>query len=541
VGPSSLTARRWAAAVALAAFVLVAAVGLLTQRDHRLAVPAAEAARLAAAASPLDQHLRPGDEPKAIYVDDRLVKVMWYRDGRAVATAGVDRYQGVTHRGLLTSRAGWGAAISHSLIMLAGLTALFLLVTLRGPLRRMRTLDVLALAALVVPAVLIDRGYLGHAEGLAALLLLYLGARGAWLAVRGPDRADDPDAPVLLTAAAARWRLPRLPAQLALTLLAGTLLIIVTSNGIVDIAIADMEGATVLAHGVLPYGHMPGDIVHGDTYGLPIYALYAPFAAIWPMTSDWDDPIGALVPNAIVVCVCLAGAAGATRGARWPALLALLAFPAALMGSSSGTNDVVIAAMLIWAFAWWTRPAASSALVMLAGTAKVAPLVLLPLWLARLRGTELRRALVASAAVGAVVLAGLVALGGLHGPAAMLHAIAFQFDRRSELSIWTGLGLQPLQPLAQGLALALVAGGTVLVWLDRAVAADPRRVAGLVTAVLAALQVAANHWAPLYLMWFAPPALIALLGPLGATAPQPVAERADDEATLPSTPTLAPV
>jgi hypothetical protein len=86
-----------------------------------------------------------------------------------------------------------------------------------------------------------------------------------------------------------------------------------------------------------------------------------------------------------------------------------------------------------------------------------------------------------------------------------------------------------------------VAGGTVLVGLDRAVAADPRRVAGLVTAVLAALQVAANHWAPLYLMWFAPPALIALLGPLGATVRRPVAEHADDEAAASFTARFAPV
>jgi hypothetical protein len=110
----------------------------------------------------------------------------------------------------------------------------------------------------------------------------------------------------------------------------------------------------------------------------------------------------------------------------------------------------------------------------------------------------------------------------------MAHAIAFQFSRRSELSTWTALGLQPLQPLAKGLTLALVLGGTTLVWMDRAVAADPRRVAGLVTAVLAALQVSANHWAPMYLLWFAPPAMIALLGPLGAAVAMPAV--AADEA-----------
>jgi hypothetical protein len=535
VGPSSPTARRCALAVALVAFVVVSAAGLLARHDPPLAVPAGKAARISAAGLASQHLLRPGDQPQVLSIDDDLVKVIWYRDGRAVATSGV-RPTGVMQPGAVTDRAGGGAAIAHAPLVFGALALLFLLATLRLPLRRMRTLDVLALSALVAPAVLLDHGRFGPAEGIMAGLLLYLGARGAWLAVRGPDPADDADAPVLLGLAAARARLPRLPSQVALALLAATLLLVVTSTGVIDIAMASMEGATQLTHGLLPYGHMPGDIVHGDTYGLPIYALYAPFAAIWPMTSGWDDATGALVLNALVVLVCVAGAGAATRGARWPATIALLAFPAALMSSSSGTNDVLIAAALIWAFAWWTRPAASSALVMLAGLAKLAPLVLVPLWLARLRGAELRRALLASAAAGAVVLVGLVALGGLHGPASMVEALSFQLSRRSELSIWTALGLQPLQPLLQGLTLAIVAGGTVLVWMDRSVASDPRRVGGLVTAVLAGVQVSANHWAPLYLLWFAPPAMIALLGPLGA--PSPAYTEARD--TAPAGTRLAP-
>jgi hypothetical protein len=286
---------------------------------------------------------------------------------------------------------------------------------------------------------------------------------------------------------------------------------------------------------------MPGDIVHGDTYGLPVYLFYAPFAALWPMVDNWGDATGSLVANVLVLLVCLAGVGAATRGPRWPAVLAFLAFPAALMSTSSGTNDLLIAAALIWAFAWFTRPAASSALVMLAGVAKLAPLAIVPLWLARLRGAALVRALAACAVVGVLSLAGLVAFGGLAGPRAMAEAMAFQLSRRSELSIWTALGLQPLQPLAKALVVAVVAGGTTLVWRDRAVAADPRRVAGLTIAVLAALQVSANHWAPMYLLWFAPPALIALLGPLATTAAQPAHAHADDELAAPHGARFAPV
>jgi hypothetical protein len=543
VGPSLRSPRRLAAAVALAAFVLVAAAGLLTAREPRLPMPAERAVRVGAADAQLRGVLRPGDRAQTYYVDDELVKVMWYRGGRAVATAGVRVDGWVPHAGAVPAYAGWGAGVSHALAVLGGLTALFLLATLRLPLASLRTLDTVALAALVLPAYLIDRGRFGPAEGIMAALVLYLGARGAWLAARGPRPADadDAPAPVLLSAAAARLRAPRLGPQLTLAVLAATVLVTLTSTGIVDIAIADMEGATLLTHGTLPYGHMPGDIVHGDTYGLPIYLFYAPFAALWPMVDSWGDATGSLVANVVVLLACLAGAGAATRGARWPAVLALLAFPAALMSTSSGANDVLIAAALIWAFAWWTRPAASSALVMLAGVAKLAPLAIVPLWLARLRGAALLRALGACAAVGLLSLAGLVAFGGLSGPHAMLDAMAFQLSRRSELSIWTALGLQPLQPLAKALVVAAVAGGTTLVWRDPAVAADPRRVAGLTIAVLAALQVSANHWAPMYLLWFAPPALIALLGPLATTAAAPAHAHADDDVAVPGQARFAPV
>jgi hypothetical protein len=539
VGPSFPSARRCAAVVALAVFALVALAGALTHHERPLGVPKDEAIRRAEAIPLIRKVVRPGDRARVIYVDDHLVKVMWYRGSDAIATAGVDRRLGVINQGAIKDQAGWGADLSHKAIALALCALLFALVTLRAPLRLdRRLLDVAMVTALVVPTVLIDHGRFAHGEGLVALLLLYLIARGVTVAVRGPGAADRPDAPVLLEALAGRLRAPRLPAQLGGALLVATVMVIVTSTGLVDIAIADMEGATVLLHGHLPYGHMPGDIVHGDTYGLPIYAFYAPFAALWPMRDGWDNSLGALVSNALLLLVCAAGIARATGDGdrRWPAILGFLAFPAALMATSSGTNDIMIAALLVWAFAWWRRPAASSALVMLAGTAKLAPLVLMPLWLARLRGAELVRATLACAAVGAAVVAGLIVVGGLHGPADMADAIGFQFARTSELSVWTQLGLAALQPLAQGLTMAAALGGAVLVLLDRDVAGDPRRVAGLVTAVLAGLQLSANHWAPLYLLWLAPPVMVSLLGPLGARA----AVRAHDEQDVPAGARLAP-
>jgi Glycosyltransferase family 87 len=525
--------------VALVAFVAVAAFGALTYRDRPPAVPKDAAIARALAVPRVRALVHPGDRAQVLHVDDRLDKVVWYRDGRAVASAGVTA-QDVLDPEPIGAGAGWGAASSHAAIVLAAATLLFLLAILRVPLRAdLRALDAVMTAALLAPAVLIDHGRYAVAEGLVALLLLYLVGRGATIAVRGSGAGGgDDDAPVLLEALAARLRASRLPAQLAWALLAATVIVTATSTGIVDIGVADMEGATVLLHGHLPYGHMPtGDVVHGDTYGLPIYVFSAPFAVLWPVRDSWDDAIGALVGSIVLLAACLAGLTAATRSPRRaPGAIAFLAFPAALMAISSGTNDLMIAALLVWAFAWWARPAASAALLALAGAAKLAPLVLLPLWLARLRGRDLAAATAACVAVGLGVLTGLLALGGLHGPTSMVHAIAFQFSRHSELSVWDQFGLGALQPLAQALTMAVALGGAALVRLDPAVARDPRRVAGLVGAALAGLQLSAGHWAPMYLLWLAPPVMIALFSPLGVRAAVP----AVTPVTASADPRLAP-
>jgi hypothetical protein len=532
---SLLSARRLAALTALVVFAGVSVLGLLKARhDPPLAVPAAQAVRIGAQEPTIARTVRTATSSKVIYVDATRVAVNWSRGSRIVATVFVRRDGRAEHPYILTGQGTMlGSPQANHPLLLAALAVLFLLATLRGPLLRTRTLDALALGAFLVPVLLLNAGRLGLSESLAGVLLAYIMVRGVLLAVRGTGEAPEHAAaqPVLLERAAARLRTPSLPALLGGVLVITFILVALASSAVVDVGFADMEGATVLTHGLLPYGHMPGDIIHGDTYGLPIYLIHAPFALLWPVTDDWDAGTGALV---VAVLAILTGAAGIARAlgdatsssARWPAVIALLAFPSALLATASGTNDAIIGAALIWALAWWARPALSSAVLMGAGVAKLAPLVLLPLWFARLRGAALLRACAACAAVGAATFVALVALGGIHGPLDMVHAMTFQLSRRSEMSLWSAVGLQTLQPLAQAATLAVALGGAVLVYKDPAVARDPRRVAALIAAVLAGLQLQANHWAPLYLLWLAPPAMVALLGPLGARATAPVPARA---------------
>lgn len=518
--PLQLHARRCAAAVALLVLVAVAGLGLAMHREPRLAVPAAEAERLGAADPAIAAVAGRATRVEVLHIDDHLTKVVWYDGGRRLAAVGVQRDGSLFQPKVDDDgRIGYGAPLTHETFVVAALVALFLLATLRRPLRSRHTAGVALIAAFVFPTLLLDRARSASGELAAALLLLLVVVAGILTAVGGRTREDDVHAPVLLQLLAQRLRAPRLPVQLGAALLAATVLVVIASADIVDVAQANMEGATLVLQGLLPYGHMPGDVVHGDTYGLPMYLVYAPVAAIWPMHSTWDDPLGSLVVGAVALLVLAAGVERATRGERWPTAIALVTMPAAVMSLSSGTNDVLLAASLVWTLAWFARPAASSALLTLAGAAKVAPLVLLPIWLARLRGAELVRALAACAAVGAAILAALVALGGLSGPLDMAHAMAFQLERQSELSVWTVLDAPLLQALAQGMTAAVALGGAVLVALDRGVSTDPRRVAALITAVLAGLQLAANHWMPLYVLWLLPPAMVAFLGPLGATAP----------------------
>ena len=184
-----------------------------------------------------------------------------------------------------------GSPLANAPLLLGALAVLFLLATLRGPLLRTRTLDALALTAFLVPVIFLDQSRLVLCEATAAILLAYIMVRGVVLAVRGTGETPEAAAaePVLLERLAARVRTPAPWAQLGALLIVATVLVALSSAAIIDVGYADMEGATVLTHGLLPYGHMPGDIVHGDTYGLPIYLIHAPFALLWPVTDDWDD------------------------------------------------------------------------------------------------------------------------------------------------------------------------------------------------------------------------------------------------------------
>jgi Glycosyltransferase family 87 len=468
-------------------------------------------------------------------LDDRLDQVTFFAGGRLVETVAVDRSLRVQPGRDGSQPVPYGDWIAYEPAVLALLCALFVLMAGVTPWHRLRNLDVVACLSFVAPVVLFQHEYVGASMVSAlpgmAYLLVRCTAHGLGRPFGGgrqtaSERARPPATPLLdaLTprlepARRVRWLRVVLAVLAAIYVMVG-----VSSPAPIDVIYAVMEGATRIVHGVLPYGHLPPGIVHGDTYPILSYALYVPLALLEPVNSQWNSVDAGL---AAAVLAALVGARvlfrmviGAVKGpARAPeaeeaglrAALAWLAFPSVLVTASTGTTDVALAAMLAGAVLLWRRPAACCGMLAVAGWFKLAPFALLPARLAALRGRRLMVALAAVVFVSAPLLALLVALGGIGGPAAMVHAMSYQFSRGSMQSVWATLGLESLQPLAEACALGLIAAAVITLRREPALAGQSARMASLMTAILVALQLSANYWAFLYLAWVAPLVVLSLL------------------------------
>lgn len=531
--------------------LLAAPALVLTHRAPRAPLTAARAIQIATT-NPLSVKALKGvryDHVTAAPVDSQLERVSFF-DGARIAGEVAVRRNGTVWQPVDFTKAAvpYGDWLAYQPAVLVLLGALFVLVAGVTPFRRMRNLDVAATLALVVPVVLLQYRYVAASVIAAAPPLLYLLSRLSWM-VLGSSRAPAPVTPLFdrfsrRLAIEQRVRLLRLVlGAVALVLV----MVTVSSPAPVDVVSAVMEGATKLIHGVLPYGHMPGDVVHGDTYPFLSYVLYTPFAAVAPVRSSWDSVDGVLGFTALVALAVAAGLFKAVAGARAArprpphveiaglrAALTWLSFPPLLITVSTGTTDVVLAAMLLFAVLLWRAPAASSGLLAAAAWFKLAPAAVLPIWLAPLRGRRLGAAIAAIVAVCALMVAGLLAVGGTGGPAAMLHAVGYQFSRGSPQSLWSALGLGGLQPLAQAGALALVVA--LALHLHRHPELAQRwRMAAAAGAVLIAAQLVTDYWAFLYLVWIVP---LLALSALSAATEEAAAQPASETTPIPG---LAPI
>jgi hypothetical protein len=305
-------------------------------------------------------------------------------------------------------------------------------------------------------------------------------------------------------------------------------LVTVTSTGLSDVGFAGLAGATNLTHGLLPYGHITSEVVHGDTYPLLTYVLYVPFALLSPVDDSFDQMDGALHLNAIclvLTAVLLYRCARRLGSADGALLLAVawLAFPPVLMAASGGGNDVPTALWPALALALWHRPVWSALALGVAGWAKAVPAIALVGRLAQLRGRDLAVACVAVAAVTAAVGVALLAIGGGHGPTQMLDALRFQVERGSYHSLWRQGGSIEAQRVFEAMTIGFIVGSGWLVATRPDLRGDLRRVAALIAADILLVQLGANYWTPAYLSWVMPFILVGVLLPPTAAAILPSA------------------
>ena len=427
-----------------------------------------------------------GDEVVQVHVDDRTGAVLESWAGHQVAWRMARGYEGAFGR-------KWN---SPWLLVPLGLLFLLPFVDLRRPLRLLH-LDLLVLLGFGVSHVFFNRGEIGMSVPLAYPVLAYLLARMLWEGWRRRDRAGA--------------LVPHVPLQV---LLGGLVFLVgfriglnVVDSNVIDVGYSGVIGADRIADGDPLYeSEFAPDNRSGNVYGPFAYLAYVPFEQVLPWSGSWDDlPAAhaaaiafdlATVLGLYVLGVRLRDRAlGIALGYAWAA------FPYSLFALSTNTNDTLVAALIVWALVAATAPATRGALIALAAATKFAPLALVPLFAAL--GRPVRYAL-AFVLVGAAVLVPFLPDGGVRD--FYDTTLGFQAGRDSPFSVW---GQEPgLDWLHTAVKVAAVA-------LALAVALVPRRrdvvqVAALGAAALVGLQLAAEHWFYLYVVWFAPLVLVAL-------------------------------
>jgi hypothetical protein len=434
----------------------------------------------------------------------------------------------------------WWTWIPLSIVFLVGLAD-------RRRLWSWHTLDLLALLSFGLSLLFFNRGEVFKSAPLAVPPLAYLLARTAWIGFRG--RAVNPALawPVWVLAAAAVF-LGGFRIGLNLE----------SPRGVIDVGYAGVIGADRILDGQAPYGHMPvedsrracgradadGEIrdriqqngrcesanPRGDTYGPAAYLAYVPAVLAFGWSGKWDSLPAAHATAIMFDLLVVLGLVVVGRrfgGARLAVALAFgwLAFPFTAYTLNANTNDAIMPAILVWGFWLATSAVARGTAVALAGWTKFAALLLAPLWLTYPNGLNPRTAVRFAAAF---VVASLAVFSVLLFEPSLAEAgrgfvdrtLRFQLERGSPFSPWDwgqyhARGIPDLAAVQLILQIGALA-------LAGVVAAVPRRkgplqLAALSAAVLLSFELALTHWSYLYIPWFLPFVLLALLLPRQAT------------------------
>ena len=292
----------------------------------------------------------------------------------------------------------------------------------------------------------------------------------------------------------------------------------VTDSNVIDVGYAGVIGADRIADGDPLYGNWPKDNEHGDTYGPVTYAAYLPFEQLFPWTGEWNDLPAAHGAAIVFDLLALAGVfllgrrIGGT-GARHHRRVRVGGVPVHALraehererqprdaahrrraarreqpGRARGGDRPRRAGEVR------ARGARAGAGDVRAGRAG--------------RGASRRAGWRCSppssrAVAGAILWLAVDDLGLMWE-----RTVAFQADRDAPFSIWGLYELDLAQSIARGAAVILAL----------ALAVVPRRqdlagLAALCAAVLIASQLSTTYWFYLYLVWFFPLVMLAVLAP----------------------------
>jgi hypothetical protein len=205
---------------------------------------------------------------------------------------------------------------------------------------------------------------------------------------------------------------------------------------------------------------------------------------------------------------------------------AWVSYPFTLFALESNSNDTLVAVLLLAALLFATSAPARGAFAALAGLTKFAPLALAPLlstygiWSEQgsaaagdSGGYGARRPARAYAAFWAafVLTVALVSIPALtHDSLHTIYerTIVYQTNRGSPFSVWGLYG--GLHGVETGVEIAALALALLLAVVPRR--SDLVGLAAACAAALIALQLGVEHWFYLYLPWFFPLVMVALLG-----------------------------
>ena len=399
---------------------------------------------------------------------------------------------------------------------------------------RLAHLDLLVLVAgFGLSHYFFNKGNIGLSVPLAYPPLLYLLGRALWLGFRRAKGSGlRPSIPIAALAVA------------TVVLVAGRITLNVVDSNVIDVGYSGVIGADRIADRKPLYGNFPSDDASGDTYGPVAYYAYVPFEQALPWSGTWDDLPAAHAASIFfdlgtMAALFLLGRR-IRRGRRGTELGVLLCFawaacPYTAFSLEANTNDALVSLTLAAALLCLSAPIPRGVTLALSSMTKFAPLALGPLFAtfgATATGSLRRYAKVVIPFTIAFALTILVVcFQALENPGLSTfwhRTLAEQGGRDSPFSVWG-------QAHSLGWLQAVVKGAVVALAL--LVAFRPRRrdhvtVAALGAAVMIGMQLTVDHWFYLYIPWFLPFLLIALLAtgtvPLGGDGDEDLVDPASE-------------